>query len=1079
MPFPPGLAECDLSMSFHSFDHLVLTASSREQAAAFERELRLRHQVGWLEGIAQWQVVPDPQGRRIGSGGSTLHSITEVIRTGRPGHCAEGDFASIYRNDLANRRVLIIHAGGDSRRLPACNVSGKCFLPLRASGSGPLPVTVFDRLLTQLVSAFPPERAAVGASCGCIVVASGDVWLDLACSEIDFQQTGVTGVACPAPPDLARHHGVYLPDSEGRVRQFLQKPSLERQKQSGALTAAGQSFLDIGVVHFHPSVVERLLKTFGGQWRGDDADSTGELGAALDRYGLDLYRELLCAWGQETTCERYLEEVRSAGTLWPGDLLQRLYHAIEGEPFHVVIPTGVAFRHLGTTRQLIEEGDAPIEPWSDAATRERSVASTEVATVSSRVVDAGSITGSPGWIEGCDVRAPLILDGENLVAGVDVTRPVQLQRGECVDVIPARSRFGREVFLVRCYKADDLFLGRSERSATFCGIPLTHWLHAASADESDIWGGLDAADRSDWTARLFPAVDRHEDWPDWLWMLDPQRATADDHKRWRSADRYSLAEMNQFADRAACSDRRLRLRSQRLLDSPPGPFESDDETSAEELAMALSHHADPANAMSRILDDAITLPTRTNAPSTRFACPRALHSLGTALDLFAARGHDEQNIAADWWTNHGTPTLTKGIPTDDPITDANSPHAPGSWLRSVAMQVSRRTILNAAPPPLPLRNEPARMKIAESWAPVRMDLCGGWTDTPPFALEHGGCVINAAIDLEGRPPLHVTVKPLEERVLRILSIDQQGRVEIRDAELLKRWSNDLTSAALVRAAVAQTMRHTQSRPGDVAGQATPATMFDVLGGGLEVVTSASVPLGSGLGTSSILGAAVLAALHRTLGRNPTHAELHRETLRLEQSLTTGGGWQDQVGGVEPGVKQVGTAPGLSPEFEIAPIPDDLIAPEKNGGRTLLYYTGLTRLAKNILERIVGRYLDRHRATMATLRGIARLPPAMKKAMESGDIESFGRLIGDAWRLNRQLDPESSTPQIDHLLEKLAPHLFGAKLAGAGGGGFLFLVCRSPESAAAVRDFLTATPLNPRARLFDYRINKAGLVVTGS
>ena len=1063
-------------MPFHSFDNLVLTAAGKEQAAGFERELRLREEIGWLEGIAQWHVVPDPEGRRIGSGGSTLYSVAEVIRACRTRSNSETDLAAIFRNDFAGRRVLIIHSGGDSRRLPACGVSGKCFLPLPASGDGPLPRTLFDRLLFQMVQFPRPRNVAGEVSGGGVLVASGDVWLDFASSDVLFQQEGVTGMACPAPPELARHHGVYLRGPDGSVRQFLQKPSPARQEQSHAVSVDGKSLLDVGVVHFSPCVVERLLTTFGGQLDGNELCWTTALGAAMNGYGLDLYRELLCAWGEKTTCERYIEETFSAGTPWPRNLLRELFEAIDGEPFHVVVPAKVAFRHLGTSRQLIEEGAALVEPLAGVGLCSESGIGTGVAVVSSLIGNGGSVSGAPSWIEGCEIQASLCLAGENLVAGTDITQPVQLSRGECVDVIPARSRSGGDVLIVRCYKTDDLFLGRPDRSQSFCNLPLMTWLQAVGALESDVWEGVAASDRSDWTARLFPAIDRQEEWMSWLWMLNPEKATESDLSRWRSADRYSLSEISRFADRAAFCVRRLRLRSRSLLDSPPGPFHSAGEISAEELGLALAHYPDSGMAMTRILKQSTTFAAHAKNPSMLFSEPRALHSLGTAFDRLAERAPGLRDTANAWWADFGAPTLAHALPRDVPIEDSISRQSPGPMLRRVALQMSRRTILGSVPSPLPLRHASNRTGRFTCTAPVRMDLCGGWTDTPPYALENGGCVINAAIDLECRPPIRVTVKPLDEHVLRILSIDQNERVEIREPGELTRWNDDPSSAALVRAAVAQMMFRASDPADDIMPQRGSPALFEFLGGGLEVTTSAAVPLGSGLGTSSILGAAVLAALHHTLGWHPTHAELHRETLRLEQSLTTGGGWQDQVGGVERGVKQITAAPGLVPEFDLVPLPDDLISPEKNGGRTLLYYTGLTRLAKNILERIVGRYLDRHRPTMAALRAIARLPAGMKSAMESSDIESFGRLIGEAWRLNRQLDPESSTPEIDHLLDRIAPHLLAAKLAGAGGGGFLFLVCRTPESAAAVRKVLNDAPLNPQARFFDYQINRTGLVV---
>src|SRR5262249_39565369 len=80
--------------------------------------------------------------------------------------------------------------------------------------------------------------------------------------------------------------------------------------------------------------------------------------------------------------------------------------------------------------------------------------------------------------------------------------------------------------------------------------------------------------------------------------------------------------------------------------------------------------------------------------------------------------------------------------------------------------------------------------------------------------------------------------------------------------------------------------------------------------GVHITTECRVPKGSGLGTSSILAATLLAALHRAKNNSPSQEELFEQTLLLEQRLSTGGGWQDQVGGIVGGVKSTITSPGV-------------------------------------------------------------------------------------------------------------------------------------------------------------------------
>ena len=361
-------------------------------------------------------------------------------------------------------------------------------------------------------------------------------------------------------------------------------------------------------------------------------------------------------------------------------------------------------------------------------------------------------------------------------------------------------------------------------------------------------------------------------------------------------------------------------------------------------------------------------------------------------------------------------------------------------------------------------------------APARLDLGGGWTDTPPYALERGGCVINAAVNLNGQPPIHCYARVIADRVIRIGSIDLGTRIEVRRLEDLLDYRQATNEFALAKAALALSGFSPEAAawPDDVSSL---ESMLDRFGGGIELTTLAAVPKGSGLGTSSIMGAVILAVIHRLMGRAIDGRQLFHGVLRLEQALTTGGGWQDQVGGVAQDVKVITSGPGLVPDVGIHYVPGDVLDPRTNGGCTLLYYTGITRLAKNILQQVVGRYLDRDRAALATLRQLHALPRRVADAMARKDVRAFGEMIDVAWRLNKQLDPDSSNAAIEAVLARVSPHVVGAKLLGAGGGGFLLMVCRSAADAAEVCRILTDDPPNDRARFFDFVISREGLAVT--
>jgi galactokinase/mevalonate kinase-like predicted kinase len=362
-------------------------------------------------------------------------------------------------------------------------------------------------------------------------------------------------------------------------------------------------------------------------------------------------------------------------------------------------------------------------------------------------------------------------------------------------------------------------------------------------------------------------------------------------------------------------------------------------------------------------------------------------------------------------------------------------------------------------------------------APARLDLGGGWSDTPPYSLEHGGCVINAAVDLNGQPPIQVFARVIDEPEIRINSIDHGSRLIIRSLDELLDYRQATSQFGLAKAALALSGFAPGTAPWPPRARRSLTVMLELFGGGIELDTLAAIPSGSGLGTSSIMGAVLVAVIHRMIGDRLSERELFHAVLKLEQELTTGGGWQDQIGGVMPGVKVITTGPGLMPDPWIHYVLPDLLDPKTNGGATLLYYTGIRRLAKNILRFVVGHYLDRDAAALATLRDLHAYPIEMREAMAAKDRLAFGRLIDVAWKLNKRIDPDSTTPAIEAILKRIKPRILGAKLLGAGGGGFLLVVAKSPRDARAVRRALEASPPNPRARFFDYEISAQGLTVT--
>ena len=89
------------------------------------------------------------------------------------------------------------------------------------------------------------------------------------------------------------------------------------------------------------------------------------------------------------------------------------------------------------------------------------------------------------------------------------------------------------------------------------------------------------------------------------------------------------------------------------------------------------------------------------------------------------------------------------------------------------------------------------------------------------------------------------------------------------------------------------------------------------------------------------------------------------------------------------------------------------------------------------------------------------------------------MIRRSWELNQRLDPGTNPPEVQRILSQVGGDLTAAKLLGAGGGGFFLMFAKDEAAAQRIRNSLTQTPPNPRARFVDFTLSETGLQVTRS
>ncbi|HBL30682.1 MAG TPA: hypothetical protein DD490_27925 [Acidobacteria bacterium] len=310
---------------------------------------------------------------------------------------------------------------------------------------------------------------------------------------------------------------------------------------------------------------------------------------------------------------------------------------------------------------------------------------------------------------------------------------------------------------------------------------------------------------------------------------------------------------------------------------------------------------------------------------------------------------------------------------------------------------------------------PLQSATARSWC--RVDLGGGTLDIWPLGLFHPGArTVNVAIDLA------VTVRIAPAPVYRV----RQGDSLVEAASLAElAASPDGSLVAVVAEAL----------------DLPP----------VEVELGSASPRGGGLGASSAMAVALIAAAEAALGLDPSppaaRVHLARDLEARLMRLPTG--MQDHYPGLLGGVLEIRSAPGGE---KVRRLSVDL---EALGDHLVVVYSGISHFSAGQNWQVVRRRLDGDPDSIALFDGIAAAAAGLPEALEKGELPRAGALLAQEWSFRRRLAEGVSTPELERLLDAArAQGAWGGKACGAGGGGCLALLC-PPERRADVARALEA------------------------
>ncbi|MFC1998988.1 GHMP kinase [Chloroflexota bacterium] len=329
-----------------------------------------------------------------------------------------------------------------------------------------------------------------------------------------------------------------------------------------------------------------------------------------------------------------------------------------------------------------------------------------------------------------------------------------------------------------------------------------------------------------------------------------------------------------------------------------------------------------------------------------------------------------------------------------------------------------------------------------SKAPLRISFGGGGTDVSPYCEEHGGVTLSATICKY----TYASLQPRNDSTIRAVSLDYNHATDFNPSkEILYDGNLDLVKATVKTLGITT---------------------------GCELYLHSDVPPGSGLGSSSSLTVALVGLFQqwKRLATTPYEiAELAYEVERKEAQIA--GGRQDQYAASFGGFNFI--------EFRrdatiVNPLRIRRDIANELEYRMLLCNTGQTRLSAGIIEDQMRNYKMGKKDVLNALSKTKELAIAMKTSILLGNIDELGYLLNEAWQAKKLFTSQISDSDIDELYSIAKNNgAIGGKLLGAGGGGYLLLLCHFDKKHNVVEKLESVG-----RKVIDFAFDYSGLQVWG-
>ena len=497
---------------FPVWDYIILTASNEAQANAYRQQIAIRRAKNLLPARTHYAVLPDPDGLRVGSGGATLNALRYVCTQ-------EGTFAG--------KRILCIHSGGDSKRVPQYSACGKLFSPVPRELPNGRRSTLFDEFIIGMSGV--PSRIRDG-----MLVLSGDVLLLFNPLQIDAPASGAAAISFKEDVETGKNHGVFQMDEQGNVGEFLHKQTVETLTSRGAVNAQGKVDIDTGAVLFSADLLADLYTL---------VDTPAKFAAFVnDRARLSFYGDFLYPLASRSTLEQfYREKPDGSFTEELHACRTAIWQVLRKYRMRLLRLAPASFIHFGTThelRALMTDGVSAYSflDWKKCVS---GCCSSANYALNNAMVEEGCCIHDDCYLEDSHVMGSAIIGSGTVLSHVTVSG-----KNIPANVVLHSLKLADGRFVTRIYGVAD-----NPKEGTFLG--------GSMAAFGNVWDG---DDHSLWQAKIYPVCDSMAESVDAALNVYALAMGAGDYDAWVSAERVSLCSSFNSADTAAILEWETHLR---------------------------------------------------------------------------------------------------------------------------------------------------------------------------------------------------------------------------------------------------------------------------------------------------------------------------------------------------------------------------------------------------------------------------------------------------------------------------------------------------------------------------------------